>query len=347
MTESTRKKLLKKLTELLKHLKRLTTGTYYKAVELLRDNIEAGEAFTWNENGTAEKKIMNLLEILEGRINMIISSGVSDWYRIGLEEATEEITKALKGKGFIREKRNMKRLNREAEQQRRIQATAGHSRTVSYRNGALNNLSNRVWDFKGNARKEIETFVQKAIKEGKGVHAVQDDLRQWLNTGKSGEMAVKGTGIYNSVKKNCERLLRTEVMAAYRSAEVDQYQADDSVIGFTIKLSGNHMTTTGENGKPKEIHDVCDQCQGNYPKDFYWTGWHPNCRCVMVPITLTPDQFAEYMDAEDEGREKEYIEKIRIKDYPEGFKRWLKDNLSKIQKNPPQWLRANPQALQA
>ena len=350
MNETTRRKLLKKLTALLRQLKRLTASTYYQAVEALRDRIQSGETFLWNENGAAEKRIMSLLHILEGRINIIIANGVSTFYKVGLDDAASEVSNALKGGGFIKERRDIKNLKQEATEQRRIQATAAHAQTVSYRNGALNNLSNRVWSFKDNAKKEIETIVQKAISEGRSVKAVQDDIKQFLNTGKGGEvMAAPGTGVYNSVTKNCERLMRTEMMAAYRSAEIDSYQGDDAVLGYTIRTSGNHMTTTkkadGTAGKPEKLNDICDQCAGDYPKNFYWTGWHPNCRCVLTPITLTPEQFGEYMDADDRGRAAEYIDSVSVHEYPEGFRRFVSDNLSKMSRRPPAWLSANPQIL--
>ena len=37
--------------------------------------------------------------------------------------------------------------------------------------------------------------------------------------------------------------------------------------------------------------DICDTLAGKYPKDFKWTGWHPNDMCYCIPILKTEDEF--------------------------------------------------------
>ena len=83
------------------------------------------------------------------------------------------------------------------------------------------------------------------------------------------------------------RLARTETNIAYRTADYDRQQDLDFVVGIEVHLSGNH-TCKGVKG---EFHDICDELQGRYPKDFKFTGWHPNCRCYTTTILKTPEEF--------------------------------------------------------
>ena len=344
-----RKKLLKWLDDVLKRLKTLTVSAYYQSIEALRDYIMQGGDFEWNEYGSAEKRVTEILKILQNQINILIANGVSTWYQEGLTTAIDNTIKSLKGGRRIKREREIKKIKKVATQQHRTTAAIGHA---TYRDGAINNLSNRVWDFKEENKKIIEKIVQDAIRDGKGVNETKNSVKEYLNTDGNGKMKKTGAGVYKNPLKNCERLMRTEVNAAYRSAEIDSYNAMDVVLGYEIHLSGNHYTTR-KNKPPIPIHDICDECAGKYPKNFIWFGWHPNCRCYITPITMTPEQFAAYMDAEDEGREKEYLDSITIKDFPDGFKKYFSYNASNIintvAKNPkrqlPSWFENNKKIL--
>ncbi|MDE5805251.1 MAG: hypothetical protein K2H58_03170, partial [Paramuribaculum sp.] len=82
------------------------------------------------------------------------------------------------------------------------------------------------------------------------------------------------------------------------------------------KLSRSH---------PKK--DICDKLAGDYPKDFVFDGWHPQCFCYVTPITIDEDVYDELMD-EDDWREavRQYAEKHQITDYPDNFTSWVNDN---------------------
>lgn len=340
-----RKKLVKWLDKLLKQLRSLMVATYFKAIEELRDRIAAGEDFVWKEDGTQEKRIMDLLKTLQGKINLLIASGVSNFYAEGLADAADQINKALENDKFKFKKERLKDLKVSATESRRQEAVAGHAETVSYRGGAMNNLSNRVWDFKKQAKEEIEQIVQTAISKGQGVQEAKNSVKEFLNTDENGEMKHGGKpGVYKKPEKNCERLIRTETTAAYRRAEIDIYQKSNMVLGFEIHLSGNHYTKRGKK-EPKPLHDICDELAGIYPKDFYWTGWHPNCRCYITPVTMTPDQFGKYLDAKKAGKVDEYLDSIRVKDYPDNFKKYFASHADKLAKNPPQWVKNNTSTL--
>lgn len=85
------------------------------------------------------------------------------------------------------------------------------------------------------------------------------------------EMDLVGRGVYRSSRKNALRLAATEINMAYRYADNVRWQSEPFIRGIRIRLSGNHTL----NGKP--FYDICDELQGDYPKSFMWSGWHPRC----------------------------------------------------------------------
>lgn len=217
------------------------------------------------------------------------------------------------------------------------------------------NLSERVWNLNEATKREIETIIQNGIKEGKSADAIQRSVRKYLNnidtlfrrvrnkeTGKLelSQAAKKyhpGCGVYRSAYKNAMRLIRNEVNIAYREAEWLSYQTNPLIKGFEIRLSNNHTTLI--NGKPTPFIDICDELQGIYPKTFKWNCWHVQCRCIMIPILLTPKEFGEYTKARRQG--KEY--KSEIKDVPEKFNEYVNENKERFGnlKSKPTWYEEN------
>jgi hypothetical protein len=140
------------------------------------------------------------------------------------------------------------------------------------------------------------------------------------------------------------RLLRTEVNRAYLRAEWERYQSDPQIIGITIVLSNNHTTLI--NGKPVPFTDICDELQGNYPKWFLFEGWHPQCRCTMLPIIISSEELGQYTKLMAEGKESQFKSKNEVTDLPDNFKKWLNDNKTRIDAASqrgtlPYWLRDN------
>jgi hypothetical protein len=127
-------------------------------------------------------------------------------------------------------------------------------------------------------------------------------------------------GVYHSSYKNALRYARTTTNIAYRTADHDRYQDLPFVIGMEIKTSGNHP-----------VSDICDELAGEYPKDFLWVGWHPNCRCYQVPILAKPDEVEKMTDAIMEGEDPNNVPvEGRITDVPDNFKGWVDKNKERI-----------------
>ena len=125
--------------------------------------------------------------------------------------------------------------------------------------------------------------------------------------------------------QDCEyrsiRLARSEINMAYRTAENERWKQMDFVVGYEIKQSSSHHSRMPHG-------DICDTLAGKYPKDFTWTGWHPNDLCYKVPILKTEEEFWEW-----DGRSDVSTESINeVKDVPDEFKKWVLENHQKIEK---------------
>ena len=75
--------------------------------------------------------------------------------------------------------------------------------------------------------------------------------------------------------------------------------------------------------------------QGDYPKEFVFDGWHPQCFCYVTPITIPPEETAHLTEmmlrGEDWRSEMKRLAKGReIKDYPDNFKEWVAEHADDI-----------------
>ena len=127
-----------------------------------------------------------------------------------------------------------------------------------------------------------------------------------------------GPGYYKSSAQNAMRVARTETNIAYRRADNARWQQMDFVLGQRVQLSHNH---------PKK--DICDKLAGDYPPDFVFDGWHPQCFCFVTPILMDEDEILKMNEAMLKG-EKYTPKGRRITQYPENFKQWVSDNKDKI-----------------
>jgi len=205
------------------------------------------------------------------------------------------------------------------------------------------NLSDRVWNYTDQFKTEIEMGLDLGIRNGLSAAEMARDLKKYLKEpdklfrrvrdehgvlqlSKNAKAYHPGAGAYRSSYKNAMRLARTENNMAYRTSDHERWQQLDFVVGIEIRLSNNHTL----NGKP--FHDICDDVQGKYPKDFKFTGWHPMCRCLAISILKTPEEMAKdnerIMNDEEPSEESENT----VNNVPENFKKWIDDNKDRIDK---------------
>ena len=220
-------------------------------------------------------------------------------------------------------------------------------------------LSDRIWRDVKQLREEMEVAMTVSIGEGESASSMSRKVRQYLNdpdlmfrrfrykkgVDKDGnpvygmkwkkrvrdEVSGKykfidydknsyptGRGVYKSASKNAMRVTRTETNIAYRRADSKRWSNMDFVLGYRVRVAHNH---------PEK--DICDTLQGDYPKDFVFDGWHPQCFCYCTPILIDEEEMVKMMKAKRDG--KKYTPKGKeIKEMPENFRKWVEDNADKI-----------------
>ncbi len=199
------------------------------------------------------------------------------------------------------------------------------------------NLSTRVWKLSEQYKGELEEASTAAIAPGTSAMELASDVKKYLKEPDKRFRRIKdkmedgtikwhlsnpakayppGQGVYRSSARNAQRLARTEINMAYRTAEQTRWKQFDFVVGYEV-----HTTQNGHH-----LEDICDQLAGKYPKDFVFKGWHPQCMCYTKPILKTEEEF---WDLDSETSTESVNE---VKDVPDNFKEWVKDNSDRIGK---------------
>lgn len=223
---------------------------------------------------------------------------------------------------------------------------AGHKRYFNQNEQALDafqkrknnglNLSERVWNLTDQYKRDIELGLSVGIGDGRSAAQLSRDLRTYLNEpeklfrrvrdqygnlilSRNAQNYHPGQGVYRSSCKNAMRLTRTEINTAYRAADQTRWEQMDFVLGYKIARSNNPYPCP-----------VCESLAGNYPKEFVWGGWHPQCRCVMTPILQEMGTFLEDEEQILNGDEPIESRKNMIRSTPKNFDEWVKKNEMRI-----------------
>lgn len=199
-------------------------------------------------------------------------------------------------------------------------------------------LSDRVWNITEQFKQELELALDLGLGEGKSAADLSRDVRKYLNEpeklfrrvrdkhgvlrlSKAAKAYHPGQGVYRSSYKNALRLTATETNMAYRKADSERWKKIPFVVGIRIFISHNNHP----------IYDICDELQGEYPKDFVWMGWHSFCKCAAVAIMAKEEEFLEYqrklLDGEDISG---FKFSGMVNDVPENFTSWLDRNRERV-----------------
>ena len=193
------------------------------------------------------------------------------------------------------------------------------------------NLSQRVWKYVGDFKTEMEMALSVAMGEGKSAATISREVRKYPF----------GRGVYRSSYKNAMRLARTETNMAYRTADQERWRQLDFVIGYRVVLSDNHP-------EPDICNDLSAKrgekgSRGVYPKDFVFKGWHPQCRCYVVPILADEKEFDKIQEAilNDEPIPES---KSAIREPNKYFQDWWMKNKKRVSEaqSLPYWVKDNP-----
>ena len=319
-------------------------STYQGVLQLaqVRRAIQAGQPFTFEPNRPETKALIKSLDALAAKTDRLLESSVSLAWQKGEDSVTNACYSAF---GRTQAGRNAVRAiaDRAREDLRGRGVSAGAFYTQKH--GGLN-ISDRVWGNSLFAKQEIEEIIQQGILQGKSADEISRSVRGYLNnpsklfrrvrnkeTGalelsKAAKNYHPGRGVYRSSYQNALRLARTEVNAAYRRAEWESYQNNPLITGYKIELSNNHTTTI--KGKKVALRDICDELAGEYPKSFQWTGWHPQCRCRMVPIFIKEGDFRSRIRALAAGKLDTWKPSNTVTEPPKAFTDWVADNADRL-----------------
>ena len=353
----------KKYDEL--HSKRLASierkikAAYKKAAEdasklATAPHLSSKKTYKLDDYPQAKKQADKILEELQQSVETIIVNGIESEWTLA-NNKNNELSQLVFGD-------NVGSLSDEMYQRYFSNNHEALQAFIARKQAGLN-LSDRVWKYTGAFKDEIETAIDIGIRSGKSAAEISRDVRSYLQNpdklfrrvkdeygklhlSKAAKAYHPGTGVYRSSYMNARRLAVTETNIAYRTADYIRQQQLDFIVGIRIVLSNNHNCK----GVPAGMFfDICDSLQGNYPKDFKFTGWHPHCRCHVETILKTPEELEKDTERILAGRQTTNTSKNKIKDVPKAFKEWVKDNEDRILAagdKLPYFLRDNQQTYQ-
>ncbi|MDR4892291.1 MULTISPECIES: hypothetical protein [unclassified Chryseobacterium] len=197
-------------------------------------------------------------------------------------------------------------------------------------------ISERVWNISKQARENLEFAIDDALREGISAQDLARKIKYNLNNpdalfrrvrDKHGNLVLSknaaafhpGQGVYRSAHKNALRLASNEINTAYREAEQLRIMSNNDVVGQRINLSPQH-----------KVYDMCDDLQGNYPKDFKWSSWHVSCKCFRTMILKSEAEIInEINNGQDLSPE---ASKNFVAGAPDNFNQWIADNREMLER---------------
>lgn len=314
---------------------------------------DPNKPFNFDDYPQTKKAAQRVTTELARNIQSVVVKGTDTEWRAACDKADAFLKSVL---------RTSKLSPEEAEryQARNLEALQGFQQRKVEGLG----LSQRVWKYVGDIKDTIELGIDVGLGEGRSAQQLSRDLREYLQEpnklfrrvrdkygnlrlSKAAQLYHPGQGVYRSSAKNAMRLARTEVNMAYREAEYLRWQQLDFVVGFRVMLSNNH-TIIDSKGKPQPLVDICDELAGDYPKTFRFEGWHPQCRCLVVPILADYDEYnkgrANRLKAIVRGETYKAMPSRRtITNMPENFTSYIESiaDRAKTWKSQPYYIRHN------
>ena len=328
---------------------------YTAAVNALLDlaasvDLEPEEVFYFADHKKLSVKATNVLRGLYSAVYQEIRRGViAEWEFANL--SNDAMIESIFGKGLKEDNHYARWFSRNHDAM-----DAFFKRKSEY--GGLN-LSQKVWKYTGQFKEEMELALSASLGQGDSAATVSRHVRQYLKEpdrlfrrvrDEEGNLKLSkraaayhpGRGEYRSSYKNAMRLARTETNMAYRAADCERWNDIPFVVGMEVKRSNHPFACS-----------VCEALAGKYPKDFKFVGWHPQCRCYIVPILADEKDRMAYHRAVLNGEDVEgWKFEGEIAEPHAGFQKWMKDNADRVEKAAekgtlPYWVKDNPQYVKA
>lgn len=287
-----------------------------KAVSRTKYSPDSDKPFKWSDYPQTKKQIDDIQKHFVEDINATIFRGTTEEWKNSNEAQDLIANKVLIAYNAQVDREKYKVL---------YQTNSGALKAFQNRKDKGFNISAKLWQQSMIYKEELEAAISCAIQKGTSAVTLSKQISKYLLDFPLLQKDYKDR--YGSAEhiQDCEyrsiRLARSEINMAYRTAENERWKQMDFVVGYEIKLSSSHYSRMPHG-------DICDTLAGKYPKDFTWTGWHPNDLCYKVPILKTEEEFWEW-----DGRSDVSTESINeVKDVPDKFKKWVLENHQKIEK---------------
>lgn len=252
---------------------------------VINTNYDGKEMFSFAEYPETREAIRQLQDSIASGLNRVVISGIQalwDYSNGNLDKLVRQVL----GKNANNEKYKHYFDNNESALKafiaRKIKGLNLSQRIWSITEGYIWNLENVISDgiAEGVSAAELSRSIRKCLLEPDNLFRRVRNKYGKLVWSQRAETYHPGMGKYRSAYKNAMRVTRSEINMAYRLAEHIRWQKLDFVVGFEVKRSGH-------------VYDcpVCAALAGKYPKDFKFTGWHPQCRCYVVPVLKTDEEI--------------------------------------------------------
>lgn len=237
-----------------------------------RLNVNTDKPFAFKDYPTAKNKVNEIISQLSNNLKTVVYQGSRKQWLY----ANEKNDAFLES---IFDTTKIKKTTLAKYQDRNLEAL----KTFQTRKTNGLDLSERIFNYSGQMKTQMEMAIDLAIGDGLSAQSLSRELKQYLvdpdklfrrvrdkhgvlQLSKNAQAFNPGQGKYRSSHKNAMRLARTEINMAYRESDHLRWKQLDFVTGFEVKLSNSH-----------KIYDICDILKGNYPKNFKFIGWHPQC----------------------------------------------------------------------
>lgn len=259
---------------------------------LLSSSGTSDGIFSFDKHPRLKRYFDSIVKQVAQKMVRVIDDQTKDSWARGSKKAIDAVIPTLRNNSVL-----LKAVKNSSE----INLNALQSFQKRKANGM--NLSDRVWNITKTFKQEMEFALDLSIAEGKSAQDISKEVRKLLKNPNKASMMVRDkhgnktmkkleNGVYQSSYKNAMRLARTENNIAYHTSTNDKYDEFDFVVGIEVRLSNNLAHCP-----------FCQSMAGKYPKDFKFTGWHPQCRCTTIPILKTPEEMQEDNDSLAQGKE--------------------------------------------
>ena len=322
---------------------------YTAAVNALLDlaadvDLEPDTVFYFADHKKLSVKATNVLRGLYSAVYQEIRRGViAEWEFANL--SNDAMIESIFGKGLQEDNHYARWFSRN-----RDAMDAFFKRKSEY--GGLN-LSQKVWKYTSQFKEEMELALSASLGRGDSAATVSRRVRQYLQEpdklfrrvrDEEGNLQLSkraaayhpGRGEYRSSYRNAMRLARTETNMAYRAADCERWSDIPFVVGMEVRRSNHPFACS-----------VCEALAGKYPKDFKFVGWHPQCRCYIVPVLADEKERMAYHKAMLNGEDVEgWKFDGEITEPHSGFKKWMNDNADRVERarergTLPYWVKDN------